>query len=1631
MAASAVKVLVVDGKEITQSVDLRTTKQGSATKVKAIKGGKFILADTDTGAAPENITAHRVGNNLHVSLQGTGYDDPELIIEDFYSQDGQGELVGVAEDGAYYQYIASDAEAAHEAGTLGDNVASPLVLGSQQLVGFGAGLVPAAGLSWLGLGLFGLGALGLIGAALADNGGNSSIGGGNPGGGNPGDGGGGNPGDGGGNPGNPGEGDNGGIKPNTPNIGEIDDNVQPHTGPIPDGGVTNDNHPVLIGTGDPGDIVTIIDNGKPLGTATVDDTGKWTFKPETPLDEGEHEIVVIGTDPDGQESDPSPPKTIIVDTTPPAAPVIDGADDNVGVTGPIGNGGTTDDAQPVLHGTAEANSVVAIYDGATLLGSAQVDGDGNWSFQPPTPLFIGEHHFTAIATDAAGNSSVPSNEFDLSLLVGGAPSAPAITGVIDHVEPNVGPIQENGLTNDAEPTIQGTAKAGSIVIVYDTDGTVIGSATSDATGHWEVTPTTPLADGLHNITATATEGGVVSAPTAVYPINVDTSIPAAPVIDDSSLIDHVGAITGPIMDGGTTDDSEPEFKGTALPNAIVTIYDGDQIIGSTTSDADGNWDFYPSTPLSDGPHVFSATATNAAGGTSVPSAPINFIVDTSGVVIAITGVIDNEGPITGPISRDDGVTDDPRPQIVGTATANSLVMVYDNDELIGSTTSNAQGRWTLTPEADLPEGANAITATSTNPATGVVSDPTAPFNFTIDTHIPAAPVIEGADDNVGAITGPIGNNGHTDDSTPTLHGTAEANSIVTIYDGALVLGSVQAGADGSWSFTPTTPLTDGPHDFTATSTDAAGKTGPVSNDWTVNIDTGIPLAPTIGEIDDNVEPHTGPIPDGGVTNDNQPVLVGTGTPGDVVTIIDNGTPLGTATVGDDGNWTFKPDMPLDDGDHDFTVIETNPVGSVSDPSPPKTIVVDTTAPVAPVIDGADDNFGAITGPIGNNGHTDDTTPTLHGTAEANSIVTIYDGALVLGSVQAGADGGWRFTPTTPLANGAHDFTAIATDAAGNPSAVSNDWAVNIDTSIPMAPTISEIDDNVEPHTGPIPEGEVTNDNRPVLVGTGTAGDIVTIRDNGTVLGTATVGAAGTWTFRPTAPLADGDHVFTAIETNPVGTVSAPSLPHAIVVDTTAPPAPVITVVDDSAGAPIGTGDDTTELRPVVHGTAEPNSIVTIYDGTTLLGSAPVDGNGNWVFPTTADLALGLHNLTAVATDPAGNPGGASNPYGFDIVAPAVPWISTPTEQFSGEPLGTVIGAAPYVTSNSGLTISGDATIISQTGSTNPGFFKLGLNGTTSFTLAAGYAGNTLSFSVINPLWAAHGTTIALYNAAGDLIGRATIPAGTGQNIQHLNFQAPPGQLIASFVIENPTPTFAIDSIFTSTDWDLAANWGDAFPTPVQTTIEVGAGVTAFEAPVEPDADDQAAQAAGVDEQLNTDQADADKADADKAGDDALQASASDEVAGIQSPEASSFVLQEDVQMHVEQAGETSVLVLESANQVLDLSALTEAEQAQVGDAKIIDITGTGDNTLNLSLADVLEQGGKSLFIDDGKTQMMVKGDAGDVVNLDDLLEGVNAEGDWTQAADAVTVEGVAYNVYQHSNLDAELLVQQGVTTNLS
>ncbi|MDB0530037.1 Ig-like domain-containing protein, partial [Ralstonia solanacearum] len=113
---------------------------------------------------------------------------------------------------------------------------------------------------------------------------------------------------------------------------------------------------------------------------------------------------------------------------------------------------------PTLTGTAEANSTINVFDGTTLLGTTTADASGNWTFTPSTALTDGSHSLTATATDAAGNVGTASSAFTLTVDTD-TPPTPVIGTVTDDVAPVTGAITAGGSTNDATPTLTGTAEA--------------------------------------------------------------------------------------------------------------------------------------------------------------------------------------------------------------------------------------------------------------------------------------------------------------------------------------------------------------------------------------------------------------------------------------------------------------------------------------------------------------------------------------------------------------------------------------------------------------------------------------------------------------------------------------------------------------------------------------------------------------------------------------------------------------------------------------------------------------------------------------------------------------------------------------------------------------------------------------------------------------------------------------------------------------------------------------------------------------------------------------------------------------------------------------------------------------------
>ncbi|WP_265349270.1 Ig-like domain-containing protein, partial [Enterobacter hormaechei] len=298
-----------------------------------------------------------------------------------------------------------------------------------------------------------------------------------------------------------------------------------------------------------------------------------------------------------------------------------------------------------------------------------------------------------------------------------------------------------------------------------------------------------------------------------------------------------------------------------------------------------------------------------------------------------------------------------------------------------------------------------------------------------------------------------------------------------------------------------------------------------------------------------------------------------------MTIMDGSNVLGTTTAGADGAWSFTPSVDLGRGDHTFTATAKDPTGNESSSSS-----------WTVTIDAALDDVGSVQGNLANGGTTDDPTPTLSGKAEAGSTVKIYDQNGLLGEVTAKADGTWSFSPVAKLPEGEHRFHVTATDRAGNTSSASDDFVLTLDYTAPDASklAITEVYDDVNT-AGVIASGEETDDNRPLIKGTGAeAGNTITVYSGDKVIGTATVQADGTWSLEPTTPLPDGKYTLTAKETDGVGNVSGPSGEYIINVATVPPQAPTLdTVYDDVAPHAdyLQKGDVTNDTTPTLSGSS--------------------------------------------------------------------------------------------------------------------------------------------------------------------------------------------------------------------------------------------------------------------------------------------------------------------------------------------------------------------------------------------------------------------------------------------------------------
>ena len=93
-----------------------------------------------------------------------------------------------------------------------------------------------------------------------------------------------------------------------------------------------------------------------------------------------------------------------------------------------------------------------------------------------------------------------------------------------------------------------------------------------------------------------------------------------------------------------TNDNTPTLVGKATSNATISIFDGEgenaPLLGTTTTDADGNWSYTPNSPLADGDHKFTIEASKvAANGEELKATSTQEItVDTNNNTLSITKI---------------------------------------------------------------------------------------------------------------------------------------------------------------------------------------------------------------------------------------------------------------------------------------------------------------------------------------------------------------------------------------------------------------------------------------------------------------------------------------------------------------------------------------------------------------------------------------------------------------------------------------------------------------------------------------------------------------------------------------------------------------------------------------------------------------------------------------------------------------------------------------------------------------------------------------------------------------------------------------------------------------------------------
>ncbi|WP_261875132.1 Ig-like domain-containing protein [Vibrio rarus] len=706
-------------------------------------------------------------------------------------------------------------------------------------------------------------------------------------------------------------------------------------------------------------------------------------------------------------------------------------------------------------------------------------------------------------------------------------------------------------------------------ITFEVQGTVAAPTTSGQPGPITTTVVAPTNPATQAALLQVTDTPPILTPLAPVPTNAVTL----------DLTD--GSDTGRSHSDDLTSSQTPTMSGTTdIPFSVVTISENGQVLGTATSDAQGIYSVQLSKLDGSGAGIehtltAEAVAPSMDASQAVKSSPLVMTIDTS--------IQDPILQVPTPHSGHEYNANE-----VGSDGKITVAITLPTDAVAGDTLTIDGAKHTLSQQDIATQSVSHevlpghdIKVTLIDQA-GNTSKEVSATLATADTAIPDAPTLHWPN-----ALNPV----HNSDNTPEILGHAEPNAQVAISIDGSVVTTVKADVHGAFSYTPAI-LGEGPHEVTATATDAAGNSSPASTPLTTVVDTTVPDTLKVG-----LEQDTGRSDTDLITQDGQLHIEGQESGSTLEYSIDNGK-----------TWTnsFVPKA----GENTVSVRQVDAAGNPSLASTDLKFTLDN-AVSAPIVQLVTDSGRSSTDGLTN-------TSTL-------DVQGIEGGALVEYSTDAGQTWLKTFTAT----EGVNHVEVRQTDVAGNKSAVTL-FSFTLDTKV-TEPTLS------------VPQAQSGHEYNANEVGSdGKITVAITLPTDAVAGDTLTIdGAKHTLSQQDIATQSVSHEVLPGHDIkvtliDQAGNTSKEVSATLATADTAIPDAP--TLHWPNALNPVHNSDNTPEIL----GHAEPNAQVAISIDGSVVTTVKADVHGAFSY-TPAILGEGPHEVTATATDAAGNSSPASTP----------------------------------------------------------------------------------------------------------------------------------------------------------------------------------------------------------------------------------------------------------------------------------------------------------------------------------------------------------------------------------------------------